>query len=83
MQRLLHWFSLLAITALAMVMKPWTALAQVQDAIVQTKQASEQGQSQTAQLIPGSVYDGDTLRVILNGAQTRIWLGGIDASEHD
>jgi endonuclease YncB( thermonuclease family) len=54
-----------------------------QDAIAQTQQGSKQAQSQVAQLVPGSIYDGDTLRVNLNGVETRIRLCGIDAPERD
>ena len=64
-------------------MKPWQPFSQAQDATPQTRQASNQGQSQIAQLVPGSIYDGDTLRVNLNGVETRIRLCGIDAPERD
>ena len=35
------------------------------------------------QLIPGSIYDGDTFRVNCNGEQVKIRLCGIDAPEKD
>jgi endonuclease YncB( thermonuclease family) len=35
------------------------------------------------QLVPGSVYDGDTLRVTDGFRETKIRLCGIDAPEHD
>jgi endonuclease YncB( thermonuclease family) len=69
--------------ALGTVIKPWHIFTQAQDAIAQTQQASQQSQSQVAQLVPGSIYDGDTLRVNLNGVETRIRLCGIDAPERD
>jgi endonuclease YncB( thermonuclease family) len=84
MQRLVTWFPLLAIAAIITAMKPWQTFTQAQDAIAQTQQASsKQSQSQTAQVVPGSIYDGDTLRVNLNGTETRIRLCGIDAPERD
>ncbi len=84
MQRLTTWLPLLAIAAIVTVMKPWQTFTQAQDTIAQTQQASKQGQSQIAQLVlPGSIYDGDTLRVNLNGTETRIRLCGIDAPERD
>jgi endonuclease YncB( thermonuclease family) len=83
MQRLVTWVPLLAITALVTAMKPWQTFTQAQDAIAQTQQGSKQSQSQIAQVVPGSIYDGDTLRVNLNGTETRIRLCGIDAPERD
>jgi len=83
MQRLVTWFPLLAIAAIITAMKPWQTFTQAQDAIAQTQQGSKQAQSQVAQLVPGSIYDGDTLRVNLNGTETRIRLCGIDAPERD
>ena len=74
MPRLSPWFPLLAIAALVTAMKPWQPFTQAQDAIAQTQQSSQQAQSQVAQLVPGSIYDGDTLRVNLNGAETA-WHG--------
>lgn len=35
------------------------------------------------QVVPGSVYDGDTLRVVRNGEELKIRLCGIDAPEKD
>jgi endonuclease YncB( thermonuclease family) len=77
------WLPLLAIAAIVTMIKPWETFTQAQDAIAQTQQGSKQGQSQIAQLVPGSIYDGDTLRVNLNGVETRIRLCGIDAPERD
>jgi len=42
-------------------MKPWQPFSQAQDATPQTRQARNQGQPQIAQLVPGSIYDGDML----------------------
>ena len=39
--------------------------------------------SEYYQLVPGSVYDGDTLRVQRNGQELKIRLCGIDAPEKD
>ena len=47
--------------ALVTAMKPWQTFTQAQDAIAQTQQASQQSQSHLAQLVPGSIYDGDPL----------------------
>jgi endonuclease YncB( thermonuclease family) len=44
---------------------------------------SEQEQSQLYQLVPGSIYDGDTLRVTDGSQEIKIRLCGIDAPEKD
>ena len=48
--------------AIVTVMKPWQTFTQAQDAIAQTQQvSSKQSQSQLAQLVLGSIYDGGPL----------------------
>lgn len=40
----------------------------------------QESQAQTYQVVPGSVYDGDTLRITEDGTtQTKIRLRGVDA----
>lgn len=39
--------------------------------------------SEVWQLVPGSIYDGDTLRVQRNGTEMKVRLCGIDAPEKD
>jgi endonuclease YncB( thermonuclease family) len=60
---------------------PLAAANQGQAAIVQVQ--PDQQQSETWQLVPGSIYDGDTLRVQREGAEIKIRMCGIDAPEHD
>ncbi|MBD3885407.1 thermonuclease family protein [Phormidium tenue FACHB-886] len=62
--------------------QPWKTLSQVQQQ--QKQQAiSDAQQSQTMQLVPGSVYDGDTLQVTDGTQQIKVRLCGIDAPEQD
>jgi endonuclease YncB( thermonuclease family) len=76
---------MIGIVAIAIVVgvRPWQTFHQLQKTLIQAQQSSEQGQSKTAKLVPGSIYDGDTLRVTFGGTETKIRLCGIDAPERD
>jgi hypothetical protein len=62
MKRLMNWLPLVAIALVIGLMKPWESLSQAKQ-IQQDIQQSDAEQSQIYQLVPGSIYDGDTLRV--------------------
>ena len=79
---LLNIFPLGAIALLIVLMEPWKSVSQVQQTQAQQAQSDAQ-QSHTMQLVPGSVYDGDTLRVTDGLTETKIRLCGIDAPEHE
>lgn len=85
MKRLLNWLPLLAIALVVAAAKPWQTITQAQESIASMSQPAgrEMGQSQTMQLVPGSIYDGDTLRVTDGREEVRIRLCGIDAPERD
>jgi endonuclease YncB( thermonuclease family) len=74
---LFNWILLGAIALLIAIVEPWKSISQIQSA------QSDAQQSYTMQLVPGSVYDGDTLRVTDGLSETQIRLCGIDAPEHD
>ena len=79
---LLNIIPLGAIALLVVLMEPWKSISEVQQ--TQQKHAlSDMQQSRTMQLVPGSVYDGDTLRVSNGVQELKIRLCGIDAPEHD
>ncbi|WP_346294071.1 hypothetical protein [Sphaerothrix gracilis] len=53
----------------------------VTEAIATALPSSSMPVSEHYQLVPGSVYNGDTLRVTDGSKEIKIWLCGIDAPE--
>jgi micrococcal nuclease len=84
LQRLMNWIPVIAIALAVGMNKPWESFSQASQSITQLQQeviTSDATQSTTMQLVPGSIYDGDTLRVRDGFQEIKIRLCGIDAPE--
>jgi endonuclease YncB( thermonuclease family) len=84
LQRLMNWIHLVAIALAVGMNKPWESFSQASQNLTQLQQevvTSDATQSTTMQLVPGSIYDGDTLRVRDGAQEIKIRLCGIDAPE--
>ncbi len=74
-----QWLSVLALVGIGAAVK-W--LPQLQELVADVT-LSEPGSGEIYRLVPGSVYDGDTLRVTDGTQEIKIRLCGIDAPEKD
>lgn len=83
LQRLMKWMPLGAIALLLLaVVQPWNQ-DRVDGIVENVVPAVGATNSEIWQLVPGSIYDGDTLRVHRGGTEMKIRLCGIDAPEKD
>jgi endonuclease YncB( thermonuclease family) len=80
-QRLLNALPLVFVVAITLFWVGQRFSPQIEDWSVLVK--SESPQSQQMKLVPGSIYDGDTLRVTDGLTETKIRLCGIDAPEKE
>lgn len=83
LQRLMKWMPLGAIVLLLLVaVQPWNQdrVDELVETVVPEVGAAN---SEVWQLVPGSIYDGDTLRVTDGRQEMKIRLCGIDAPEKD
>jgi endonuclease YncB( thermonuclease family) len=81
LQRLMNWIPLGAIVLLLLAaVQPWnqSRLDDITGSVVPDVGAAN---SEVWRLVPGSIYDGDTLRVQRDGTEMKIRLCGIDAPE--
>jgi endonuclease YncB( thermonuclease family) len=83
LQRLMKWFPLgVSVLLVLAAVQPWNP-DRVNDIAASVAPAVGAANSEVWQLVPGSIYDGDTLTVQRNGIEMKVRLCGIDAPEQE
>lgn len=83
LSRLTQWMPLGTITLLLLVaVQPWNK-SRVDSIVGSVAPEVGAANSEVWQLVPGSIYDGDTLRVQRDRTEMKVRLCGIDAPEKD